>query len=1330
MGQLDLNIGNIWDDYTGRGVRVAVFDSGVEASHSDLDGNYNAALEVDGDHAGPDYFAIGVDDNDAHGTAVAGLIAAERNGVGTVGVAYDARITGVDTVGAATITDWADSLASMEWFDVVNHSSGSSTQFDGDAQWFAEMENAVINGRGGLGTVIVQAANNDRGGPNGAPAGPMVASRGDANADSANNGHFAIVVGSVDQRGNVDSYSSPGSNLLVSAFGTNSSVVTTDLVGENGYNTNTSAAGGDVDSGFSGTSAAAPMVSGIVALMLEANPLLGYRDVQNILALSARHVGSDIGAAPSGSERFEWTTNQADNWNGGGMHFSNDYGYGLVDAHAAVRLAESWTKSSTSENQWVGLGTRFGTRSNLTEANTVPNEFTITITDNIDTESIGLWMNLRHQRMSDLRIEIRSPEGTWSTLTDRTGLGGVDAALEGREGWTFYSNAFRGEMAQGEWVVRIWDEVDAGRGDNGWVSNLILRTYGSEASRNDQFFYTDEYGDFWLRPDNFGNDTRTIIEDLDGGTDTINASAVTTDSGIDLNAGGLSIIANGLMQIAAGTLIENALGGDGNDTISGNGVTNVIKGNRGNDTIYGLGGADLLAGDQGDDTLIGGVGGDFLSGGAGRDTASYASSARAVRVSLGDQQGGTWNGTATGGDAAGDNLTYIENLEGSRFHDVLTGNGEGNVLIGGAGNDQLDGGGGSDRLIGGQGNDIYTVDNEFDVILEDRGAGTQDHVKTTLASYTMADNVEILEFTNWLDFHHGIGNALANRMFGHHGNDLLEGGGGNDTLAGGRGVDTLFGGANDDRLFGEDGNDTLLGGAGNDTLDGGANHDLLIGGTGVNTLIGGSGRDTFRYSGNVAGIGTDTIFGGTAATDGLFDDDTLDFSGFLGSVDVNLASGRFIANDALSYFETGSATIQSGAITGIEIVRGTANNDILSGDAELNQLDGGAGNDVLAGGGNIDILNGGAGNDLFLADSFDIIDGGEGYDTIHADASTVAGGLQLLVGAISIEYVHGNAGSDVIDASGLATGITLAGGDGNDTLTGGLGNDILDGGNGEDTMQGGAGDDRFHGGADRDTIDGGAGIDTLYGGLGNDTLSGGADNDVLFGEVGVDTLNGGEGDDILVIDNVDIVNGGAGFDIANADGSTIASGFFFNLAGTGIEYVNANYGNDVLDATGLTTTVTLVGGYGNDTLTGGSGEDVLNGDSYNGAPGGNDTMFGGLGSDHMMGYAGDDVMHGGGSNPLAGFGDRLWGGTGNDTLFGGGNGWVLGEEGDDTLTGAAGDLIIGGAGNDTVIGASGLQQIIGGEGNDTLSGGGDGDRFDFGNLWGHDTITDFNFAEG
>lgn len=798
---------------------------------------------------------MGVANNDAHGTAVAGIIAAEQDGAGTVGIAYGARVTSVDTVAdatstGATVTGSSSFIASMSRFDIVNRSSGVSTQFQNEGTDLSAYQDAVSQGRGGRGTIIVKSAGNDRvfGDVNDDnKVDPTDAARGDANADAANNGHLAIVVGSVNELGRVDGYSNPGANLLVSAFGTNNNVVTTDLVGANGYTS------GDYTGSFSGTSAAAPMVSGVVALMLDANPNLGWRDVQQILALTARQVGSEMNAAPAGEERFSWSYNKADNWNGGGMHFSNDYGYGLVDAHAAVRLAESWTLQSTSLNEQVGVGYTFPGRIALTEANTVPHEFKITINESINSESISLWLSLNHSRMSDLRIEIRSPEGTWSVLTDRTGLGGADFAVSTNnptQGWTFTSNAFRGETAKGEWTIRIWDEADSGANDNGTISGLILRTYGSVETVDDQLYYTDEYAAVWSEAIEKGNFGRLQITDTDGGTDTINAAATTSDAQIDLNPGQISLIGGGYAQVALGSAIENAFGGDGNDILYGNEQTNLLKGNRGNDAIYGRGGADSLSGDQGDDILDGGAGRDQIHGGFGSDTATYENSWRGVQVVLGDQQSSSWNGSAYGGDATGDRLYSIENLTGSRWMDRLTGNKGDNIL---------NGGGAADVMAGGAGNDTYYVDNLADVVDEEiwvggggsggifqsyrlswaDAGGDHDHVITSLSTYdlsassthnfrltgasvgTLIGNVEDLTYNGTGKFT-GIGNASNNIIRGGASADLLIGKEGNDTLYAGLGNDSLYLGLGDDKAYIDNGTE-----AGGDVVCGEGGYDCV-----------------------------------------------------------------------------------------------------------------------------------------------------------------------------------------------------------------------------------------------------------------------------------------------------------------------------------------------------------------------------------------------------------------------------------------------------------------------------------------------------------------------
>ncbi|MCW1918050.1 hypothetical protein NX862_04730 [Rhodobacter sp. KR11] len=138
--------------------------------------------------------------------------------------------------------------------------------------------------------------------------------------------------------------------------------------------------------------------------------------------------------------------------------------------------------------------------------------------------------------------------------------------------------------------------------------------------------------------------------------------------------------------------------GDGNDTVSAGAGHDKIYGGNGNDSLDGGAGNDSLYGEAGNDTLMGGAGNDILDGGDGTDLASYASSTAAVNVNLA-------TAVSSGGYAADDTLTGIENLTGSSYNDTLTGDSNANAITGGAGADSIDGGTGNDQLFGGSGND-------------------------------------------------------------------------------------------------------------------------------------------------------------------------------------------------------------------------------------------------------------------------------------------------------------------------------------------------------------------------------------------------------------------------------------------------------------------------------------------------------------------------------------------------------------------------------------------------------------------------------------------------
>jgi len=467
---IDINVEKVWDDYNGAGVTVGVYDDGVQTegpnAHPDLVANYNPALEptINGSVNGQPLNNRPGTAGDNHGTAVAGIIAASTNNdLGVAGIAFGAKFGTVKFLSNPdTAPSEADLLGTLADFDVTNHSWGSDTAFlskspNNDPALF---ETAAASGRGGLGTIILKAAGNER-------FDQLVIDR-DANDEVLNISRHAVAVGAILDTGFVADYSTPGANLLVSAPAGPSlgatgldQDITTDRVGQLGYNPVSGIIPfGQLDyAAFNGTSAATPVVSGVVALMLQANPDLGWRDVQTILAYSARHVGSDIGVAPPApkpgvsNELNTWQFNNAVDWNGGGLHFSRDYGFGLVDAFAAVRLAETWNVGTpvaqTSSNEQSATDTK-------APGSTIAPGQTETVTFNISNairlEDAYLTLDLDFSDVSKLAITLESRDGTVSAIWK-----GGGSADELPQPWTFASREFFGESANangGNWTLR------------------------------------------------------------------------------------------------------------------------------------------------------------------------------------------------------------------------------------------------------------------------------------------------------------------------------------------------------------------------------------------------------------------------------------------------------------------------------------------------------------------------------------------------------------------------------------------------------------------------------------------------------------------------------------------------------------------------------------------------------------------------------------------------------------------------------------------------------------------------------------------------------------
>ncbi|MBX7496424.1 M10 family metallopeptidase C-terminal domain-containing protein [Qipengyuania sp. 6B39] len=317
----------------------------------------------------------------------------------------------------------------------------------------------------------------------------------------------------------------------------------------------------------------------------------------------------------------------------------------------------------------------------------------------------------------------------------------------------------------------------------------------------------------------------TIVDS--GGTDTLDYSGYSQSQTINLNEEAFSSVGGevGNVVIARGTVIENAIGGSGADTIYGNDGQNTIDGGAGDDLIFGGNGGDFLIGGAGNDQIEGGGGWDWLRGRDGNDIL----------------RGGSGNDWIAGED--GNDI-----LEGGADNDIIDGGLGEDTLRGGDGDDRLSGGGNSDLIYGDAGNDILDGSYGWDWL---RGGEGDDKL------YGANGN-------DWL-----LGDEGADELFGDSGNDRLQGGTGEDLLYGGDGDDTVFGEGNSDIVYGGNGNDSLDGAAGWDRLYGEAGNDALNGGNGVDFLAGGAGQDTLT-----GGSGSDIFYfdlAGASNADNLTD---------------------------------------------------------------------------------------------------------------------------------------------------------------------------------------------------------------------------------------------------------------------------------------------------------------------------------------------------------------------------------------------------------------------------------------------------------------------------
>jgi subtilisin-like proprotein convertase family protein/subtilisin family serine protease len=529
----DLNVAGVWDNYRGRGVTIGIIDDGLEWTHPDLQPAYISSLSFDfngrdADPLPPSFFG------DDHGTSCAGVAAARgNNGLGVTGVAFEAFLSGIRLISApATDAEEAEAFALKN--DFIHIKSNSWGPFD-DARRLegpgplatAALENGVKEGRGGLGTIYIWA------GGNGGEEGDSSSFDGYASS------RYTLAVGAVTDRGERADYSEPGTNVLISApsSGGDRDVATTDRQGEDGYNVDGRDFDGfpdvsnpDYTETFGGTSAAAPMVAGAVALMLEARPQLGWRDVKEILLRSARMVNS--------SDRG-WVTNSA------GFHFNDAYGAGLIDVLAAVNLAKNWTLLApeifvSSEQQHLAQP--------IPDNDITGVEKTFVLTqDQFRIEHTCVTVDILHASRGQLEITLESPGGTVSRMVPVRRRDSGDHFLN----WTFMSTHHWGESAGGTWKVRVVDRV---RGTTGTLRGLKLEFFGTSQEghfkRENTILQAEQIVDGFVNPGEAVTIAFTVRNEGESATNNITATLLPT-GGVSNPSGAVNMGSTGAGNVAS-----------------------------------------------------------------------------------------------------------------------------------------------------------------------------------------------------------------------------------------------------------------------------------------------------------------------------------------------------------------------------------------------------------------------------------------------------------------------------------------------------------------------------------------------------------------------------------------------------------------------------------------------------------------------------------------------------------------------------------------------------------------------------------------------------------
>ncbi|KAL2716944.1 neuroendocrine convertase 1-like isoform X4 [Vespula squamosa] len=454
LPKLDLNVLPVYElGVTGRGVRIAVLDDGLEHDHDDLRNNYDPDISYNVNEGSSDpmprYEATGAN---AHGTRCAGEIAMEaNNGKCGVGVAFEASIGGIKLLDGP-VSDRVEGEAlgfKPEIVDIYTASwgppdDGKSLEAPGRLAREA-IDRGINKGRNGKGSIYVWASGN--GGSNYDNCG----------CDGYVGSIYTVAIGSASQTGRAPWYSEKCPAILATTYSSGAyqdqMIATTDL-----RNTCTTK--------HTGTSASAPLAAGILALALQVNKNLTWRDIQHLIVWTSEYKSLD--------ENPGWLKNAAGFW------YNLHFGFGLMNAYALVNFARNWTNVPEKNICEVPMKFVLDRRLNHGEVKTLyfeaNNECSSNGNEIAFLEHVEIEVNLEYTRRGVLEMYLIAPSGTKVQLLSPRKL---DDSSEGFDKWKFMSVASWGEDPHGTWILHIFDKIGSTR-YNGTIRELKLILHGTK----------------------------------------------------------------------------------------------------------------------------------------------------------------------------------------------------------------------------------------------------------------------------------------------------------------------------------------------------------------------------------------------------------------------------------------------------------------------------------------------------------------------------------------------------------------------------------------------------------------------------------------------------------------------------------------------------------------------------------------------------------------------------------------------------------------------------------------------------------------------------------